>query len=87
MALKLETNIRNMSDFSERGWVAEMGDADDYNALVACEEYDLPVEVLCEATDGYYDVKTPSGRVINALSWWHLDGFTENGPSLFTNPE
>jgi hypothetical protein len=82
MALKIETTIRNMSDFTEWAWVSEMGDAEDYHALVGCEEDDLPVEVLCKATDGYFDVKTPSGRVISALSWHHLDGFDYDGPIL-----
>lgn len=83
MAIKIETTIRNMTDFSERDWVAEMGDAGDYNALLVCEEEGYPVEVLCQATDGYFDVKTPSGRVVEALSWHHLDNFNYSGPILW----
>lgn len=37
-----------------------------------CEWDGLEVTVICEASDGYYDVLLPNGRVINALSKVHL---------------
>ena len=78
MALRIETTIRNMADVSASDFVNE----EDYDILVGLEEDGLPVVIDCEATDGYFDVTTPSGREIAALSWFHLDGFTEKGPSL-----
>ena len=76
MALKIETTIRNIREVS----AGDFGDEDDHEILKGLEDDEIPVTVDCLATDGYYDVTTPSGRVIAALSWYHLDGFNENGP-------
>mgnify|MGYP000013990506 CR=1 FL=1 len=79
MALKVETTIRNMDDFSREGWIAELGDGEDYDILVGLEEDEIPVEVVSKETDGYFNVITPSGREITGLSFHHLDGFTFDG--------
>lgn len=48
-------------------------------ALRDVERSQQLVRVLCEATDGYYDVQLPDGTVFPALCWYHLDGFTVRG--------
>ena len=85
MALKIETTIRNMGDFTREGWIAELGDGDEYDILVGLEEDDIPVEVTGMATDGYFNVMTPSGKEIDALSFHHLDGFVFEGPTMFSS--
>lgn len=79
MALRIETTIRNIREFTRRDWIADCGDGEDYDALLGCQEDELPVEVTGIETDGYYNVKTPSGREITGLSWYHLNGFDEEG--------
>ena len=75
MALKIETTLRNIREMS-----ADDFPEGDYDILLGLEEDEIPVTVDCIATDGYYDITTPSGHEIAALSWYHLDGFDENGP-------
>lgn len=75
MALKIETTLRNIREMS-----ADDFPEGDYDILLGLEEDEIPVTVDCIATDGYYDITTPSGHKIAALSWYHLDGFDENGP-------
>ena len=78
MALQIQTTLRNIGEMS-----AEDFPDGDYEILLGLQEDDIPVTVDCVATDGYFDVTTPSGRVIAALSWYHLDGFDEEGiPAL-----
>ena len=74
MALKIETTLRNIHEMS-----AYEFPEGDYDILLSLEEDEIPVTVDCIAMDGYYDITTPSGREIAALSWYHLDGFDENG--------
>lgn len=74
MALKIETTIRNMNEMSSDDFAPG-----DFDILIGLQEDGIPVTVDCIATDGYYDVTTPSGRVIDALSWYHLDGFDQEG--------
>jgi hypothetical protein len=78
MALKIETTIR---DFAGVACLDGLED-DEIELLTGLEEDGIPVEVVAEATDGYFDVVLPSGKLVNALSWVHLDGFNENGPVL-----
>lgn len=78
MALKIETTIRDMhADVALDGL-----EEDEIELLRGLEDDGIPVEVVAEATDGYFDVVLPSGKMINALSWVHLDGFNENGVIL-----
>jgi hypothetical protein len=78
MALKIETTIRDMySDVALDGL-----EDDEIELLRGLEDDGIPVEVVAEATDGYFDVLLPSGKMIDALSWVHLDGFNENGVML-----
>lgn len=79
MALKIETTIRNINEYTRRDWIAEHGIGAEYDILLGLEEEGIPVMVDCIATDGYYDITTPSGRKIAALSWYHLNGFDEQG--------
>lgn len=78
MALKIETTIRDMCACHSDDFATPSH----YDILVGLEEDGLPVTIDCCATDGYYDVTTPSGVEIPGLSWVHLDGFNENGPVL-----
>lgn len=78
MALKIETTIRDMYDSACLDGLEE----DEIELLRGLEDDCIPVEVIAVATDGYFDVMLPSGKVINALSWVHLDGFNENGVML-----
>lgn len=83
MALTINTTIRHMDEFSRESWEAELGNGDDFDILMGCQEDELEVEVVSIETDGYYNVKTPSGRIITGLSWYHLDGFDPDGiPAL-----
>ena len=78
MALNIETTLRNIREMSADDFLEG-----DYDILLGLEEDEIPVTVDCIATDGYYDVTTPSGREIAALSWYHLGGFDEEGiPAL-----
>ena len=77
MALKIETTIRNMYAECLDGL-----DDDEIELLQGLEDYDIPVEVTGQETDGYFNVTTPSGREIVGLSWVHLDGFQYEGPML-----
>ena len=78
MALVIETTIRDMYDSACLDGLEEA----EIEALRACEDMDIPVRVLRCATDGYYDIVTPSGVEVDGLSWVHLDGFDYNGPVL-----
>ena len=78
MALKIETTIRDMYDTACLDGLED----DEIELLRGLEDDDIPVTVICCATDGYFDVMLPSGRIIDGLSWVHLDGFDENGPVL-----
>ena len=70
----MKTTLRNVnemdiSDFSVR--------QEDYNTMLELQEAGTEVEVdeIETATFGYYDVILPNGRVVYALSWYHLNGF------------
>lgn len=76
MAIKVTTTVINMNEVD---WD---GEEDTRDLLKPVAECGAEVIVLCEATDGYYDVQLPNGAIVNALSWYHLDGFTENGIAL-----
>lgn len=82
MALKVTTTIINMQEFSEESWIANAGSGSDWAALHEAQAAGTEVEVLCEAIDGYYDVQLPNGRLISALSCYHLEGFDVGGPQL-----
>lgn len=78
MALKIKTTIRNMDECH----ADDFPEPEHYYILQGLEGYGIHVTVDCCAVDGYYDVTTPSGTKIPALSWVHLDGFNEEGPIL-----
>ena len=84
MTLAVKTTIRNMGRANPSDWE----DEDDYKFLVAAWEFDWECTVDNKAGDGYFDVTfvaTPAiwpPKKIAALSWYHLDGFTVNGPEL-----
>jgi hypothetical protein len=81
----IKTNIKNVrSDFKNvSSWTAELGIAEDYVELVMAEEAGSLVNIECEATDGYFDVKLPNGYVVEALSAHHLVGFNDEGTINF----
>ena len=85
MALKVTTTIINLS--SMREWTDNGGEAEDFTELLSHVTRDLPVEVLSIETDGYYNVKCESGRIVVGISHWHLDGFDYNGPRDFITVE
>lgn len=80
MALVVETTIRDM--YASTCNCLDGLNEKELEALCNCEDADIPVRVLRCATPGYYDVETPSGVKVAALSWVHLDGFTYTGPDL-----
>ena len=49
----------------------------DYNEMLEVQRSGTKVEVdeIETARFGYYDVILPSGRIVYALSWYHLNGF------------
>ena len=75
MALKVTTTIRNIHEVDRSD-----GLEDTYDQLVAAEEAGSEVTVDCLALDGYYNVTLADGTQVAALSWYHLDGFEEDGP-------
>lgn len=50
------------------------------NAEYLLEAEDTDVEVLCEVADGYWDIRLEDGTEFDAISWYHLAGFTASGP-------
>ena len=78
MALKIETTIRDMYDSACLDGLED----DEIEVLRGLEDDSIPVEVVGQETDGYFNVVTPSGRHITGLSWVHLDGFNHEGPVL-----
>jgi hypothetical protein len=80
----IQTKIRNIvGDFTVESWVGEGGLADDYRALRAAEINRTPVSVVAEETDGYYNIIIRGGYSVEALSWYHLEGLTEDGRVVF----
>lgn len=77
MALKVTTTIRNIHEVDRSD-----GLEDTYDKLVAAEEEGTEVTVDCLALDGYYDVTLADGTEVAALSWYHLEGFEEDGPVI-----
>lgn len=77
MPLKVTTTIRNIHEVDRSD-----GLEDTYDQLVAAQSAGTEVTVDCLACDGYYDVTLADGTEVAALSWYHLDGFGENGPVI-----
>lgn len=77
MALKVQTTIINLDNADWSG-----GQEDILEQLKPVQECGAMVTVLCEVTDGYYDIELPNGDRVDALSWFHLEGFTEEGIEL-----
>jgi len=63
-----KTHLKNISDITHDMGVSR---ASCY-ALSDCYQAGLAVEVLCEAADGYFDIRLPNGNRIDALSGHHL---------------
>jgi hypothetical protein len=49
----------------------------DYDEMLEVQRSGTKVEVdeIETAAYGYYDVILPSGRIVYALSWYHITGF------------
>lgn len=67
------TTIRNTRGLDEGDGLLQ----EDIAALQTAEQSGEAVMVDCESCTGYYDITMLDGREIPALSWWHLEGFTE----------
>lgn len=81
MALSISTtleNIRTVYDSAE-SWANAGGDASHYELLIQCEAQKRPVVIECEASDGCFDILLPNGTIVEAISYYHLEGFTANG--------
>lgn len=77
MALSITTTIINAH--SEVEWYGVEDTLVD--RLKQAEDEGETVRVLREGSDGYYDVQFEDGTLFPVLSWYHLEGFTANGPS------
>lgn len=80
MAMIIKTTIRNLrAEYKDaQSWEDNGGNGDDWDELEECEYSGSRVMIMSEATDGYFDVKLPSGKVVEALSVHHLDGFKDD---------
>jgi hypothetical protein len=52
---------------------------EDCERLCSGASYGEEIRVVCEATDGYYDIEFADGYKIDAISWYYLDGYTADG--------
>jgi hypothetical protein len=87
MSMTIITTIRNIhSDYSSaESWEDDGGLAGVWTRLFDAEESGEVVTIVCEATDGYFDIKFADGYSIEALSWWHLAGFDQDTLSINFN--
>lgn len=76
--LKIQTGLRNLDDYD---W-SDKEDKELRDRLNAVWEADQYVTVDSICTDGYYNVTLPDGYEVTGLSWYHLRGFTYNGPDV-----
>lgn len=79
MALTKTTLINIQELYDEFEWAFE----DEAQHLLDAEGEQ--VEVLCEATDGYWDIRLANGKEFEAISWYHLVGFNENSTTVSRN--
>lgn len=75
MAIKISTTLRNTDEPSFKEMLSMCDDADLREVLLFHAKYNIPVDIIGVATDGYYDIELLTGHQVEALSWFHLDGF------------
>lgn len=77
MPLVVTTTLRNITEdtFDEIDSIPH----EVVKLLLKCQDEQLPVTVDCKATDGYYDITLFDGTTVDAISFYHLDGFDYNG--------
>jgi hypothetical protein len=75
--VKIYTTIRNtLATEDDMEGVEE----DEVLMLRECQQSGVNVQVLSmECEPGYYNVMLPNNTIIIGLSWYHLDGFTQDG--------
>lgn len=78
MALKITTTVRNIDDADPNDFAVD----GDHERLQKCQEEGAEVTVVNEVCIGYYDIVLQDGTAIDAVSWYHLDGFTSTGIDL-----
>lgn len=66
------TTIRNMDQCGADDGLSQ----EELDILFDAEAQGLMVQVLCEACEGYYDIKVGE-TIINAVSWLHLEGYNK----------
>lgn len=80
LKLQVRTGLRNLDDYDWEGDGAESAELRD--RLTAVWENDQPVIVNSMCMEGYYNVTLPDGYEVTGLSWYHLRGFTQEGPDV-----
>lgn len=75
----IQTTLRNLRELTSEEWERDYGDPGQFLPMLRCMDAEELVVVNAQATDGYYDITLPSGIKIEAISWYHLDGFTKDG--------
>ena len=68
------TYLRNLTEVAD-DIIWAFGEEDGEKLL---EADGCAVRVLAEATDGYWDIELLDGTRFDAISWYHLEGFTED---------
>lgn len=64
--------LQKVSEFDETDFALE---SEAYEHLL--DATGTSVEVLCEATDGYYDIRLSDGTTYDAISGYHLRGYDQ----------
>jgi hypothetical protein len=67
------TTLRNTNEIDRDDF-----EQSDIEHLKDGEADGVEVEVVCKATDGYFDIEFEDGYVIYAISWYYLDGYTDD---------
>jgi hypothetical protein len=68
------TTLRNTNELDSDDFEEE-----ELERLCSGESYDEEIQVVCEATDGFYDIEFADGFKVYAISWYYLDGYTMYG--------
>lgn len=73
VTLPHEVLLRNVSALEEGDGLSQR----DIDMQAADRAMEM-VTVTSQATDGYWDITFQDGNELNALSWYHLEGFTQD---------
>jgi hypothetical protein len=80
MSMIIKTTIRNLhANYpTASSWADDGGLRGDWDELHDCENNGELVTIVSEETDGYMNIKLPSGLIVTGINVHHLDGFEDN---------